>query len=656
MTAQLTRRDVRGDAERLMEEWRNGTPADAAAALRDQPEFALHRSVVIDLAYEEYLQRERAGLPPSPAEFAQAFPGFQASVEDLIEAHRALVEQPELLPLPEEGWPVAGEWIDGLLVKRELGRGSFGRAYLAEDSTLGRLRVVKVTAGGAQEARVIGGLNHPNVVDVLWSRPVGGRAAVCLPFVGSATLATLIARSERATPTARLILQTTAASPDEPPATRAKPVVFERDSAAVAAAAIGAKLARAVAYLHERGVIHGDVKPTNVVLQPGGSPQVIDFNLAAGEEPAFAIRGTPAYMAPELIDATLSGLRPSYDGMKADVFALGVTLIELFTGRHPYRSPGEDNLAELARELRRVTVAIPGFPGPVVNLLKRCMSVAPQERPAAVEVAEMLDRFATRERTRGERRLRFVLATAAVLMLTGLVVGAVRKSEPGVERAPETAAEFRERGLASLHDGKADSARGDFLSAHERDHDPRDLALAAYCQALTGDQRLADEWNKRAIAAGFDTAEVRNNRGATQLKIGLPENAILELDVALAKDANLWTARFNRAFARHLIAMRPQGATDLATAVADMNEALRLGPESAEIFADAGRLFVEAGLRDQAMDQFEKAVAAGYPPMKLKRDARLKARLGHEPRFQTIVNSPPQPARVPVQLSFVEPR
>ncbi|MFO0805660.1 MAG: hypothetical protein U0791_21370 [Gemmataceae bacterium] len=284
------------------------------------------------------------------------------------------------------------------------------------------------------------------------------------------------------------------------------------------------------------------------------------------------------------------------------------------------------------------------------------MAVSPHERPTAEEVADSLGRFATRERTRGERRFRFLIATAAVLLLAGLVVGAVRKPDPSVERAPETAAEYRARGFTALHGGKADSARGDFLSAHERDHNPRDLALAAYCQALTGDQRLADEWNKRAIAAGFDTAEVRNNRGATQLKVGLPEHAIHELDLALAKDANLWTARYNRAFARHLIAMRPQSSADLGMAVADMNEALRLGPDSAELFADAGRLFAEAGLHDRAMDQFEKAVAAGYPPGKLKRDARLRLRFESEPRFQEIVSSPPQPARPPVQLSFVEPR
>lgn len=652
----MTLLECRRDADRIMESWRNGRPADAAAAMQEHPEFALHRSLVIDLAYEEYLQRERAGQPPNPAEFARAFPEFQSLLESLLAAHVALVEEPELLVIPEEPWPVPGEPIHELIVKRELGSGSFGRAYLAEDPVLGRLRVVKVAKGGAAEARVIGGLSHPNVVDVLWSRPVGGRAAVCLPFVGAATLATLIIRADRHAPSAKQILDTTAASPDEPPDTRAKPVVFERDSDRVAAAAIGTKLARAIAYLHSRGVVHGDIKPTNVVLQPGGAPQVIDFNLAAGEAPAFAVRGTPAFMAPELLDITLGGPPVPVDGMKADIFALGVTLIELFTGRHPYRAPGNDNLAKLAEDLRRCDVSLPGWPAGIASLLKRCLAIAPSERPTAVDVANELNRFVASERSRGERRLRFLLGAAAALLLAGLVAGAVMKPDPDVERPPETASEYRTRGLDALHAGKADAARADFISAHERDRDPRDLALAAYCYAATGEQRVAVEWNKRAIEAGFDTAEVRNNRGASRLQLGSAEEALPDFDVALQKDGELRSARYGRAMARFRLALGSRRPELFPLAVADMNEVLKSGPESAELHADAGRLFAEALLLDRSLHHLERAVELGCPPTNLARDIRLKRHFANNPRFEAIVNSPARPPHPPVQLHFAEPR
>lgn len=652
----MTLLDCRRDADRIMESWRNGRPADAAAAMQEHPEFALHRSLVIDLAYEEYLQRERAGRPPSPAEFARDFPDFQSSIESLLAAHVALVEDPGLLATPEEPWPAPGESIHELIVKRELGRGAFGRAFLAEDPVLGRLRVVKVAPGGTAEARMIGGLNHPNVVDVLWSRPAGGRIAVCQPFVGAATLATLIARADRQAPTAKTILETTAASPDEPPATRAKSAVLDRDSDPVAIAAIGAKLARAIGYLHSRGVVHGDIKPSNVVLQPGGSPQVIDFNLAAGEEPAFALRGTPAYMAPELLDLALGAPRVPVDATRADIFALGVMLIELFTGRHPYRAPGNDNLAKLAEDLRRCGVALPAWPASISLLLKRCLAIAPRERPTADELADALGRYVAAERSRGERRLRFLLGTAASVLLAGLVAGAVMKPDPDVERPPETAAEYRTRGLDALHAGKADAARGDFVSAHERDRDPRDLALAAYCYALTGEHRVAAEWNKRAIEAGFDTAEVRSNSGASRLQLAQATEALLDYDAALQKNPELRPARYGRAKARYLRALGSQQSAMIPLAVADMDEVLKSGEESAELHADAGRLFAEAGQSDRAFHHLERAVELGLPPANLARDIKLKMRFGKDRRFAALVASPARPPRPPVQLHFVEPR
>ena len=95
-------------AERIKAQWRAGGTPDAAAAVDAHPELASNRSVVIDLAYEEYLLRECAGAPPDPARFAQAFPDFQASVQDLLEAHCLLMAQPELLEAPAAEWPAVG--------------------------------------------------------------------------------------------------------------------------------------------------------------------------------------------------------------------------------------------------------------------------------------------------------------------------------------------------------------------------------------------------------------------------------------------------------------------------------------------------------------------------------------------------------------------
>jgi len=659
-----SRNDVREAAERVMSAWRAGAPPDAAAAIREHPALAASRSVVMDLAYEEYLQRERAGDAPDPAEFARGFPGFQASVQELLEAHCLLVARPELLRPPEEPWPAAGATLEGLELCAELGRGTFGRAYLAFDPAIGRMRVLKLAPGGSAEAKLIGSLNHPNVIDVLWTRSVGRRTAVCMPFVGAVTLATLLERTKSSTPSARAILDETRPSDDESSESRSAPIVFERDSDLVAACAIGAKIADAIHYLHGKRLTHGDVKPSNVVLQPGGSPQVIDFNLAAGEEPAHAISGTPAYMAPELLDATLAGnSAATINGRKADLFSLGVTLIELITGRHPYRSRSDGTLASLNAALRRGAPEWPPqLPASLARLLHACLAVEPARRPASVgELAAALDRFVKRERTRGTRRKRFALAVAGGLAVGGFSAGIVfaLPNPPAIERPPETAPEFHGRGLAALHSGKADAARGDFLSAYERSEDPYDLALAAYCHALTGEQRTAIEWNRVAIAGGADTPEVRNNLGAALVKTSAFEEAQVQLDVALGREPNLQAARYNRAILRYQLALKPVTRDQLAGAVQDIGAALASGPTSGELHLDAARIYAFASatdpaLADRAFEQLEGAARLGLKPATCLKDPMLKP-LGKHPRFAKLSQVQPTVAPAPLQLKLVEP-
>ena len=97
--------------------------------------------------------------------------------------------------------------------------------------------------------------------------------------------------------------------------------------------AIATKLAKAVAALHRAGVIHRDIKPDNVILQPGGGLKLIDLGVARlpniEDFPASSVPGTPSYMAPEMIEG-----QPGDE--KSDIFALGVTLFRMFTGAYPY--------------------------------------------------------------------------------------------------------------------------------------------------------------------------------------------------------------------------------------------------------------------------------------------------------------------------------
>jgi serine/threonine protein kinase len=164
------------------------------------------------------------------------------------------------------------------------------------------------------------------------------------------------------------------------------------------AAELGRQIALGMAAAHAQGVVHGDLKPANILVTPDGTAKIVDFGLARrsaspaqGEKtvlwdpsPSGGISGTPAYMAPE----QASGEPPT---QASDVFSLGVMLYELVTGRRARR---EDNLLELLRRIDRedLTRHLDEAPEPFAGVLRLALAVAPAER--RITMAEIATRLA----------------------------------------------------------------------------------------------------------------------------------------------------------------------------------------------------------------------------------------------------------------------
>jgi formylglycine-generating enzyme required for sulfatase activity len=205
-------------------------------------------------------------------------------------------------------------------VVRLLGSGGFGRVYLARDAELDRDVALKVPRSGSSaeqldEARKVARLRHPGIVSVY---DVGhdetGVPFLVLEYVAGQTLEDRLH-----------------AGPLEP----------------ARLAAIVARVARAVHHAHTAGLVHRDLKPTNILLDAQGEPRVTDFGLALVCDPLTAPRGevagTYAYMAPEQV----RGESHRLDG-RTDVWALGVILYRGLTGKLPF--PGRD-AAEISDEI-----------------------------------------------------------------------------------------------------------------------------------------------------------------------------------------------------------------------------------------------------------------------------------------------------------------
>ncbi|MEU4571119.1 serine/threonine-protein kinase [Nonomuraea sp. ATR24] len=209
------------------------------------------------------------------------------------------------------------------------------------------------------------------------------------------------------------------------------------------AAAIGVRLARVLAAGHARGLVHRDVTGENVLLTADG-PKLLDFGIAAWAGDPDDDRGTPPYVAPERLDGA-----PTHPAV--DVYALGVLLFTMITGRTPYP---ETTWEEIEAARRTSPAPRPaGAPHAVATLCQRCLDPDPARRPTADEVATALAAALTLPR-RLRKGLAVVGAAAVMSVAASLAMSVLVWFQPPAERAgpeagpsPTAAASFPESEL-----------------------------------------------------------------------------------------------------------------------------------------------------------------------------------------------------------------
>ena len=326
-------------------------------------------------------------------------------------------------------------------IAAQIGEGGMGRVYRATDTTLGREVAIKILpdafvsdpermARFEREAKTLASLNHPNIAAIYGFEKSGGTHALVMELVEGDDLSRRIARG--AIPIDEVL-------------------------------PIAKQIAEALEAAHEQGIVHRDLKPANVKVRPDGTVKVLDFGLAKAIEPvgvatpsvsqaptittpamtqAGMILGTAAYMSPEQA-------RGKPVDKRADIWAFGVVLYEMLTGRRAFDS--EDLSLTLADVMRADPAwdRLPaGLSPSVVNYLKRCLQKDPRDRVRDIGDVRMAlgGAFETKEPSTPAYRepgplppgfplWRRVLPSAGLAIalagVVGLTVWAMMRPEPG---------------------------------------------------------------------------------------------------------------------------------------------------------------------------------------------------------------------------------
>lgn len=383
------------------------------------PSLREDSKAIVNIAFEDFRARRSRGLPVSKHRW-QHFPQvhnqewFRSLNEHEIESH--------LVPRP-------GEHLGDFELLMLLGRGAFSEVYLGRQENLaGRYVALKITKQTLGEADHLARLQHTGIVPIYSLHKIGEYSVLCMPYAGAATLADWLRTTSDQPRDGQSLIETLRATRQrltqvddklnidrqiiEPFATF---LDSSTDVKGVAASNplnqlsslnandfplwFALRIASALAHAHQRGIVHGDIKPANILIRNDGEPALIDFNLSQSNAVASQefVGGTLPYMAPEQLQSLI--VRKTVLTSASDVFSFGVTLFELLEGRYPFpvaRSTSETDLCRALEDQASTTdlaITNKAVTNGLRAIILKCLSLDQEQRyPDANTLLEDLER------------------------------------------------------------------------------------------------------------------------------------------------------------------------------------------------------------------------------------------------------------------------
>ena len=523
----------------------------------------------------------------------------------LADLHRDVAPAPGAPAAREQ----AGEHWGRLRLIERLGGGTFGKVYRAWDSRLHRevaLKLIEADGAGGRrpaaiirEGRLLARVRHPGVVTIYDAEQIGSQLGLSMEFVHGATLEQRLAQ--------------------------------KGPCSAAEAIDLGIQLSDALAAVHDAGVLHRDVKASNVVVKEDGRVVLMDFGAGRWLDSGLGLdaAGTPLYAAPEV-------LRGAEATIQSDLYSLGVLLHHMLTGSYPVRAA---TLAELREAHDRRSGDAggdgglqEGIPRRLAAILARLIDPDPGRRPASA--AALARDFRAAQPDRQRRRIVMAVAAAALVTLATASGWMMATRDTGAAAAIGPAGEplriavlpfdvkGEDDGIAALRDGLA----SDLITRLQSSTDVRIISKASAFSAGEANLTLADagarlgvsmlvtgrlERAGDTIAVAASLVAVPEGRTVWSREYRRPGSELLDLQRSIAADladklqlqralgSRRWPTRSPEAYALYV---RGRAALDQFSfdgnrlALQLFERALELDPE----FADAHAGLAQAYLAQDA--------------------------------------------------------
>ena len=424
---------IRVDIDRR---YATNNPLIVSEYIHEFPILLTNRDAMAAIAFEDFRSRQSSGLLcdrsrwswiPGIAQqdwYAKLSNSGSSATDVSWSVSRADAETPSKVVHSVEP-EIGGDFGEFRLIGF-LGDGAFSRVFLATQRSLGdRYVALKVVRRTLSEPRHLARLHHTGIVPLYSLHRIGQYSALCMPYSGATTLADWLSSTdqENNTPakgprsgqslintllsTQAKLNQTTLpgtfeSSPNSLPEWQTQSSQDKRSPNTQSLGPLDAlvrlpsdelalwlacRLAAALGHAHARGIVHGDLKPANILLRNDGEPALIDFNLSYefDNQDIQRLGGTLPYMSPEQMKALIG--RNTLLSSSADVYAQGIILYEIVEGHLPFTPPASAAECDLdvaisARQSEKIHFSTGGCGAGFQAIVSKCLAYDPSDRYA----------------------------------------------------------------------------------------------------------------------------------------------------------------------------------------------------------------------------------------------------------------------------------